>query len=56
MASEKENKSTSYYEWEQSFKKGDSRNQCLNDEKPNSLGIPPEELKDFLKSWREKNL
>ena len=51
-------KTTSYLDWELSFKKDKSRNPHLDEniEKPNSMGIPPKELKDFLASWREENL
>jgi len=47
--------SASYYDWEKSFK-GKSRKESLDEEKPNSLGIPAKELKTFLESWKEKNL
>lgn len=52
MENKKINKSTSYFEWAQSFK--EKPNEDVKGS--NSLGIPDEVLKAFLDIWKEKNL
>ncbi len=52
-------KAISYYDWELSFKRKDtpSNEDKLNDSKSfNTIGIPKGNFKEFLSSWKEKNL
>ena len=58
MENNSEKKSSSYYDWEKSFKSDKSGKPHLDDEDkvPNSMGIPDNILKPFLESWKEKNL
>ncbi len=47
----------SYYDWKLSFnKKIDTYNDDLNDnDSINTLGIPKNNFKDFMKKWNEKH-
>ena len=53
-------KSVSYYDWELSFKKKadpapiDSR--VVKKATNNSLGIPDDDFKEFMKKWKKENL
>ncbi len=51
-------KINSYYDWEMSFKKKPKHdeNEEPNKEKVSSIGIQEKILKEYLKSWRKKNL
>lgn len=52
-------KAISYYDWELSFKKKDIPNEVdllIDNETFNTLGIDEGNFKEFLSSWKEKNL
>ena len=51
-------KSVSYFDWEQKFRKKTIKSALPkdNENKLNSLGIPVDEFKSFLKKWSKKNL
>jgi len=51
-------KSPSYLDWELQFKKKSKKASLSNPQgkKINSLGIPADEFKSFLKKWAAKNL
>lgn len=51
-------KAASYYDWELSFKKNSktSWNSVDDADSFNSLGIPDNNFKEFMKKWKEKNL
>ncbi len=51
-------KSTSYFDWELSFRKNQPSKERVKDnrEKINSIGIPTNNFKKFLQEWKEKNL
>lgn len=50
-------KEISYFDWELSFKKGNILETSGNQEsEKTSTGIPGKILKDFLATWKEKNL
>ncbi len=50
-------KKISYYDWELSFKKGNKLETSDSQELDEfSLGIPEKILKEFLRTWKEKNL
>ena len=51
-------KSSSYFDWELSFRKNQSSKESVkrNREKINSIGIPINDYKKFLQEWKEKNL
>lgn len=51
---EKGKKPGSYLDWELSFKK--DKKEVSKSQKANSLDLPNQLLKDFLKKWKEKNL
>ena len=52
----------SYYDWELRFKKKTKSDNSSNDKKEikekdfNSLGIQEKILKEYLKTWKKKNL
>lgn len=51
-------KSLSYFEWSRSFRtRSPKENPDSEKESPrvNSIGIPEEDFKDFLKEWKKKN-
>jgi len=48
--------SLSFYDWELTFEKKFKVNPNSKDKKANSLGIPDNTFKDFMKKWKEKNL
>jgi hypothetical protein len=52
--------SVSYYDWSLSFKKDDgNHNSSLKYTKLrniNSIGLPDDEFKDYLKKWKEEHL
>jgi hypothetical protein len=51
-------KSSSFYDWESKFKKKSNHQACSQkrDKKLNSLGIPVDEFRLFLRKWESKNL
>ena len=51
-------KAASYHDWELSFKKKSkiSWNSADDTDSINSLGIPDNNFKEFIKKWKEKNL
>jgi hypothetical protein len=49
-------KAVSYYDWELSFKNKPEKDQVVQREDFNSLGISDNNFKDFIKKWKEKNL
>jgi hypothetical protein len=51
-------KSTSYFDWEQSFHKNQASKERVRHyrEEINSIGIPISNFKKFLQEWKEKNL
>ena len=51
-------KLNSYFDWELTFRKDHSSNKKvkLDFNSMNSIGIPINKYKKFLKEWREKNL
>jgi len=51
-------KSPSYLDWELQFKKKSKKASLstVKGKKINSLGIPADEFKSFLKKWAAKNL
>jgi len=51
-------KSTSYFDWELTFRKSQPSKERVNHnrEKINSIGIPINNFKKFLQEWKEKNL
>ena len=51
-------KSTSYFDWELSFRKNPPLKERVkhNREKINSIGISTNNFKKFLQEWKEKNL
>lgn len=49
-------KAVSYYDWELSFKNKSEKDQILQKEDINSLGMSDVKFKNFLKKWKEKNL
>ncbi len=51
-------KSSSYFDWELSFRKSPPSKERvnINREKINSIGIPINNFKKFFKEWKEKNL
>ncbi|MFX0008038.1 MAG: hypothetical protein ACFFA7_04475 [Promethearchaeota archaeon] len=49
-------KAVSYYDWELSFKTKSNKDQTEHKENFNSLGISDNNFKDFIKTWKEKNL
>ena len=51
-------KSSSYFDWELSFRKNQPSKERVkpNREKINSIGIPINDYKKFLREWKEKNL
>ena len=56
-------KAVSYFDWELNFRKKSQSSQIsefetkrvIDKEKVNSLGIPDNNYKDFMKKWKEKN-
>ncbi|MFW9936034.1 MAG: hypothetical protein ACFFD5_00140 [Candidatus Thorarchaeota archaeon] len=52
--------SISYYDWSLSFKKDDgSHNSFVKHTRSrsmNSIGLPDDEFKDYLKKWKEEHL
>ena len=51
-------KSSSYFDWELSFRKNQHSKEKVkvDREKLNSIGIPINDYKKFLREWKEKNL
>ena len=51
-------KSSSYYDWELSFRQNQPSKEKVNRnrEKINSIGIPINNFKKFLQEWKEKYL
>lgn len=51
-------KSSSYFDWELTFRKSHYSNKKvkMNLDPINSIGIPISKYKKFLKEWKEKNL
>ena len=51
-------KAVSYYDWELSFqRKIDIEKEEVNDNEPiNTLGIFKNDFRDFVKSWKARNL
>jgi hypothetical protein len=47
-------KSVSYFDWKKSFDHKHTSDHGFEKE-INSLGIPQDEFKDFMKKWKEKN-
>ena len=54
----KMSKSSSYFDWELTFRKAQHSNKKVKRELDpiNSIGIPISKYKKFLKEWKEKNL
>lgn len=53
-------KSVSYYDWELSFKKKADRApkepSIIKKSSNNSIGIPVNDFKEFMKKWKKENL
>ena len=51
-------KSSSFFDWELTFRKGHHSNKKvkIDFDSINSIGIPVNKYKKFLKEWKEKNL
>ncbi|MFX1259608.1 MAG: hypothetical protein ACFFAN_17275 [Promethearchaeota archaeon] len=49
-------KAVSYYDWELNFNKKGLNQKSNNKKDINSLGIPDNEFKDFMRKWKKKNL
>ena len=51
-------KITSYYDWEQQFRKNPKKTSLSKTKKTeiNSLGMPADEFRAFLKKWEAKSL
>jgi len=53
-------KALSYYDWSKGFKKSsvnhDSNEAQLSVEDRNSIGIPDNQFKSYIKKWKEENL
>ena len=51
-------KSSSYFDWELAFRNGhrSSKEVKMDLDPINSIGIPINKYKKFLKEWKEKNL
>ena len=54
----KMSKSSSYFDWELTFRKGHLSNKKvkMDIDTINSIGIPISKYKKFLQEWKEKNL
>ncbi len=49
-------KAVSYYDWELSFKSKSEKEQIIQKDDINTLGISDNRFKDFMKKWKERNL
>ena len=49
-------KAVSYYDWELNFRKKVLNHKSNNKKDINSLGIPDNKFKDFMRKWKKKNL
>ena len=46
----------SYYDWELSFKSKSESEKYLKKDNLNSLGMPDNNFKEFMKKWKKNNL
>ena len=49
-------KAVSYYDWELSLKHKSEKDQIIQEDDINSLGISDNSFKNFMKKWKNKNL